>query len=550
MLFRLCLLCCIVLLASCGEKVPYGDDVRALYEQLDKEIESNSYDAGKEQRLATLRQMASRASSDADRYELYNKLIAEYEAYNSDSALYYLHLNFANPILKSMPNEQLSLRIKLADLTAHAGILTGAVNIMNSIPVDSLIPAHKQQYFATMYSIYQYLCEYNGQDDQDSEGEFAVMRAAFADSLLKTSPEGSINHLLYGCAELSRRGQSREAAHMMRSHLGDYAIGSREYSMLAATLADIYDTMGDVDQKRRFHILSGISDIKGSIKENTSFRLIAMDCYDDGDPERANRYLKKSISDATYFSARMRNAQSTSVLPMVDEAYTAMQESLAQRLRIQVFVTTVLVIALIFAFLFILKQYKSLHRAKRQTDETNTELSDLSAQLKAAVDELATKNLELKESDKVKEQYAALFMQYSASAIATLQHYQQSLRVLCNQGGTRSLLIKKIESSEMIDKALRDFYSTFDEAVLSIYPSFADKFNALLQPADYITLKPGELLNTELRVFALIRLGVDDSAKIAQFLRCSITTVYTYRSKMRKRALDPENFENQVKNII
>lgn len=548
-LARLFLLCCTAaLLVSCGGKPPYGDDVRELYEQLDAEIEgSGSYDAGKEHRLSSLRRQASRATSDADRFELYNKLIAEYESYNSDSALYYLQLNFTNPVLGTRPNELMSLRIKFADLVAHAGILSSAVEIMETIPVDSLIPAHKQQYFATMYSIAQYLYEYN--ESSDSKAQYAAQRAAYADSLQRTSPEGSFNNLVYGGAELSRRGHTAEAAELMEQHLGEYQIGSREYSMLAATLADVYSTMNNADRARRYYILSGISDVKGSIKENTSFRQIAMDCYNDGDPARANRYLKKSIWDATVFSARLRNAQSTRVLPMIDEAYNTMQHSLTQRLRILVAITTVLVILLIIAFLFILKQYRSLHRAKRQTDATNAELSDLSGKLKDAVDELATKNRELKDSDKVKEQYAALFMQYSASAISTLQHYQQSLRVLCNQGSSKALLLKKIESSEMIDKAMRDFYSTFDEAVLSIYPSFADKFNALLMPDDRITLKPGELLNTELRVFALIRLGVDDSAKIAQFLRCSITTVYTYRSKLRKRALDPDNFEAQVKSI-
>ena len=537
-----------VLLASCSGKGRYGREICALHDQLEAEIaNSATYDSDKEKRLESLKRMARRALTDADRFELNNRLVEEYEAYNSDSALYYLNLNFANPILASMPNEYLALRIKQVDLLAHAGILSSAQEIAAEIPADRLIPAHKQRYFTTMCTLYQYLWEENIHGAQLKEYE--ALRAAYADSLLATSAEGSLNHVLYGAPELSRRGQVEEAADMVRSHLGDYPVGSREYSMLAATLADIYDSMNQHEQESRFHLLSGISDVKGSIKENTSFRRIAMDCFDDGDLERANRYLKKSISDATFFSARMRNAQSTRVLPLIDDAYSTMQNRLAYSLRVQVTVTTVLVIVLILAVLLILKQYRSLRRAKHLTDQHNAELSDLSGQLKTAVDELAAKNTELNDSNKVKEQYAALFMQYSASAISALQHYQQSLRVLCNQGSSKALLLKKIESSEMIDKAMRDFYSTFDEAVLSIYPNFAEKFNALLQPADRIVLKPGELLNTELRVFALIRLGVDDSAKIAQFLRCSITTVYTYRSKMRKRALDPENFENQVKNI-
>ena len=140
-------------------------------------------------------------------------------------------------------------------------------------------------------------------------------------------------------------------------------------------------------------------------------------------------------------------------------------------------------------------------------------------------------------------------MEYCSSAISTLRSYQQSLRILAAQGANRAVLLKKLESSEMADELLRNFYEKFDEAILNIYPSFVEKFNALLIPDYRVVLKSGELLNTELRLFALIRIGINDSTKIAHFLCCSISTVYTYRSKMRKRAIDPDNFENEVKEI-
>lgn len=140
-------------------------------------------------------------------------------------------------------------------------------------------------------------------------------------------------------------------------------------------------------------------------------------------------------------------------------------------------------------------------------------------------------------------------MEYCSSAISTLQHYQKSLRVLTAQGGNRAALMKKLESSETADKLLKNFYMKFDEAILNIYPSFVDKFNRLLKPDETVVLKAGELLNTELRLFALIRLGIEDSTKIAEFLRCSISTIYTYRSKMRKRAIKPDTFETDVKKI-
>ena len=142
-----------------------------------------------------------------------------------------------------------------------------------------------------------------------------------------------------------------------------------------------------------------------------------------------------------------------------------------------------------------------------------------------------------------------LFMEYSSSAISTLQRYQLSLRNLAMRGVEREALLKKLESTSIYDRLFKDFYVKFDEAVLNIYPSFVEKFNALLRPDEQITLKAGELLNTELRLFALIRIGIDDNETVAQFLRCTISTIYTYRSKMKRRAINPETFENDVRNI-
>ena len=192
--------------------------------------------------------------------------------------------------------------------------------------------------------------------------------------------------------------------------------------------------------------------------------------------------------------------------------------------------------------MFILKQIKSLRLAKDNISVTAEELSHVSGQLREANHELKVKNDELHE-------YAVLFMEYCSSTISSLQHYQQSLRKLTVQGGNRNALLSKLESTEMVDQLLKDFYRRFDEAILNIYPSFVEKFNKLLKPDEQIVLKSGEILNTELRLFALIRLGIDDNAKAAEFLRCSTSTVYTYRSKTKKRALDPDNFENDVRNL-
>ena len=173
------------------------------------------------------------------------------------------------------------------------------------------------------------------------------------------------------------------------------------------------------------------------------------------------------------------------------------------------------------------------------------EVSSLSQRLSSVNKELNHTNEELQASNALKGEYAVLFMEYCSLAISALQQYQQSMKVAAAQGNL-DVLKKKIDSVNIENKTLAEFYSKFDEAVLNLYPHFVEKFNALLKPEDRIELKPKEMLNTELRVFALIRLGITDSEKIASFLRCSLSTIYTYRSKMKKKAIRPDSFEQDL----
>ena len=396
------------------------------------------------------------------------------------------------------------------------------------------------EYYTTYCALYQYLTEYTS--EHQTALEYDKRRSIYADSLSRVIKPESFNHLVFIMTEKARNGETDTAIQTISKHLEEFQSGTREYSILASTLADIYKTAGFKDDYKRYLILSAISDIRGAVKENMSFREVATVMFENGDVERANRYLKKSIADANFYSAIMRNAQSIKMLPVIDEAYMSVQNKLTNELRAMVWVSSILLLILLVTLVFILKQIKSLRRAKDNISVAAEELSHVSGQLREANHELKVKNDELHE-------YAVLFMEYCSSTISSLQHYQQSLRKLTVQGGNRNALLSKLESTEMVDQLLKDFYRRFDEAILNIYPSFVEKFNKLLKPDEQIVLKSGEILNTELRLFALIRLGIDDNAKAAEFLRCSTSTVYTYRSKTKKRALDPDNFENDVRNL-
>ena len=561
----------LLLIVSCiGKESDTNPELKSLYAELDSEIaRSGSYEAEKEERIADLRNKLKGAADPHRRADIIDALIGEYEAYDADSALYYVGCGLNEAKTRGDDRAEILLNIKRADILAHAGLFSDALSVIDLIPQNSLDRNVKEKYYSAYCSIYQYLSEYTSDHEPAAENE--RMRRLYADSLSMVAGPESFDYLVNVMTERARSGRVDETIALFEDKLKEKHSGDRSYSIIASILAYLYKTNGNEDEYKRCLALSAISDVKGAVKENMSFRELSTIMFEDGDIERANMYLKKSISDANFYSALMRNAQSGKLLPLIDEAYTASKDQLTSRLRMMVWISGVLSAVLLLTVFMILKQMKSLRQAKDKVSRANEELSAMSEELKSANSalqasntnlkslseelkeanaQLEARNIELKEYNRIKEQYAALFMEYCSSAISSLQHYQQTLRKLTIQGGNRAALLKKLESTETADKMLKNFYNIFDEAILNIYPEFVEKFNGLLNPESRVVLKSGELLSTELRLFALIRIGIDDSAKIAEFLRCSISTVYTYRSKMRKRAADPDSFEENVRNIL
>ena len=281
-----------------------------------------------------------------------------------------------------------------------------------------------------------------------------------------SSPE-SFDYLVNWAALEIGKGNNEDVRKRLEVNLKKYNSGTRQYSILASIMAFMYHTMGRDDEYKRYLSQTVISDIKGAVKENVAIRELATQVFEDGEIDRANHYLKVSFDDANFYAARMRNAQSSRMLPVIDKAYDTRQKELQSRQRVLIYITSGLLILVAGAVFFILKQVKRI-------------------------------------------------------------------------------ILKKLDEGDVSADYLRIFYTKFDEAILNIYPSYIEKVNQLLTPDNQIVLKSGEKLNTELRIIALIRLGITDSEKISQFLRCSISTIYTYRSKLKRRAMHPDEFENEI----
>lgn len=538
----LALILVLVCFAACRKT-----DNADIFSPVDAAIESNSqYQAEKENKIISLRAELLNSTDDYQRMAATDRLIEQYESYMSDSALHYVNLNLENPLVKRDSRHTIRLLIKKADILSHAGLFTSAEQTLESIPraeIDSTLLA---PYFATYASLHQYQSEYS--DDTELAEENDKKRELYIDSVILVSEPGSFAYVVNNSSSQIRKGSYDEAIAQLFESINRYEMGQREYSILASLLAFAYQTKGDVENHKRYLALSAESDLKGAVKENMAMRALATVCFEEGNLERANRYLKQSFADANFYAARMRNSQSSRMLPLIDEAYQQRQGELQQRQKIYLITVTALALILLVTIAVLALQIVRVHKANRQKQNTLEELEQLSNKLAKLNDELYHANADLRATNIIKEEYAGLFMEYCSLAIHNLEQYHNQLRTIAMKGNA-SALLKKLDSTEIENKIWRDFYTKFDEAIIGIYPSFVEKFNALLKPGSEISLRPGEILNTELRLFALIRIGINDPEKIARFLRCSLSTIYTYRSKIKKRTKKPETFEKDLLSI-
>lgn len=539
----------ILLFLSCNFQNPHHSDMKLkeIYEEIDKEILNEPiYEKEKENRIESLKLRIQRESSPEVKKELTDWLIAEYEAYISDSALYYINKNLENPLVREDKRLETNQLIKKADVAAHAGLFGESAEILSSISRENLDSTNIEQYYSAFCDLYQYQSEYATYSEYGREHE--RLREIYIDSIRMVASPSSMSYVVYNAGEAVRNRNFNEAEESLFENIAKYKNGDRNFSILASILADLYKQKGDKENYKKYIALSALSDLRGAIKENMAIRALATECYEEGDLERADRYLRQSFADANFYSARMRNAQSSRMLPIIGEAYSTHQKSLNHQLRLFVIFISILAFGFIIISVIALIQVRKIRKINKKTKGMLEEMSLLSRQLSDVNKELSSANQKLQNSNKVQAEYGVLFMEYCSMAISALQHYQQSLKVVAAQGSLPAL-IKKIDSGTMENKTLSEFYTKFDEAILNLYPSFVEKINALLKPEDRIILKPKENLTTELRVFALIRMGINDPEKIAKFLRCSLTTVYTYRSKMKKKALEPDTFEKDVMEI-
>ncbi len=507
-----------------------------------------TYVAAKEQRIKQLKQfLAEPGLPDAEAWNYNNRLAKEYIPYQLDAALASLGANIR--LAGKMGSIPLlyEAKIQLADVMSSSGNYIEADDVLSQIDRRRL-PENllKKYYYAQMWLNYR-LRFYSPLEE--TKKKYTQLYIAYADSLVTGLEATSELYLSVAETRFREQGAFAKAREANQQRLAMAKPGERNYSSIAFFLAQSYLAEKNTDQYKKYLTLSAVSDIRAAVKDNASLAALAIQLFKEGDIERAHNYINFAFEDASFYNSRLRHISISNVLPIINKAYETGIQQQKEKLQGYLIVISLLSVLLLFTVFYIVRQLKSLSRARKNLQAANDNLSELNNKLQAANTELGGLYSELSETNRVKEYYIGNLLNLCSEYLDKLDTYRKTVKKMI-VGKQVAELFERTKSSQLIDEELEIFYKNFDAIFLHIYPDFVEQLNSMLIPEERIVLKKGELLTTELRIFALIRLGISDSSKIAKLLRYSVNTIYNYRVKIKNKAAESrEDFENRVMQI-
>lgn len=533
------LLLCIVCI------LPAKEGLQNLDVTLNKEIENkHSYDEKKRQRINNLKQLLNmRDLSASQEYDLNRKLFKEYRKFIIDSAIYYMERNLRiaekldNITLKNEANLHLSL------LYSTTGRYIESKDILTHINRESLSDSLLIVYYETYSQFYGHYAQSN------SRHTYFQINEAYRDSLLSVLDPNSTKYQIAYAEKMLYQGQLEIAEKRLLALLEKTSEEDELYALTTYLLGNVYKGKHNSELQKKYYLLSAITDIKNSIKDNASLQSLALKYYEDGNIDQAYKFTKSAIEDVVFSNVRFRTIEISEFYSIINTAYLAKEAKQKKELQLYLILISILSLFLIIAVIYVYKQMKRVSKIRKELYRANVKLTDLNEDISNTNNQLYEVNSQLSEANHVKEEYIAHFFDLCSDYIDKLENYRKSLnkRAANNQ---MEELFKMLKSTTIVENELEDLYKNFDTVFLNLYPTFVEEFNELLVPEERIYPKQGELLNTELRIFALIRLGITDSVKIAGFLRYSLRTVYNYRTKVRnKSAVFRDEFEEKVKKI-
>jgi hypothetical protein len=493
----------------------------------------------KQVRIENLNKQIARTNNANAKYNLYQQLFNEYKNFSYDSAYYY-----------ARKLKQTAIQLNDSPLIAYANMAVGytfissgmfkeTLETLNGINVNLLSNDDKIDYYFLKARSYFDLADFDRSVDYSAIYNPKGIKCI--DSALEICRPGTYNFLaLKGLKDL-RTGNFADGVKDYTALLNLKDLTPHQFAVSASSLSYIYEVKGDQTKSIDLLIQAAISDIQSATKETVAIYKVADYLYKKGDLKNAYTYINQAMDEATFYGARHRQVTISSILPIIEAQRINAVEQQRRSLFIYSSIITLLVIFVIVFAVIIFMQLKKLRIADNLIKEANTTLQENNK----ALEEL---NRNLSTANKIKNEYIGYYFNINSVYIEKLESFQKSIE--------KKLSSKRYEDAQATVKNLNlenerhQLFHTFDKVFLRLFPDFIKKFNALFNDNEEIFIPEGQLLSTEHRIFALIRMGIHDNDRIAKLLGYSVNTIYSYKNRIKNKSFIPnDEFEDRIMEI-
>ena len=530
-------------------------DFEKRYRLIDEAIaESPRYVDQREAKITAAR-LAFEQAGGQQKYDESFRLYLLYRPFVSDSAIYFL--NQCICLAEEMGNESASVRCRslLAIRCSNIGLYDEALSILDSIRV----PANLEKeclgtYYEAYNNVYGELSYYTRLDNM--RAVYQQKEQYYKQKMQDCLPPTSETCFLRREQEAQAAGRLEEAMQINDEWLKTVEEGSHPYALVALYRYIEYKLQRDTVQMMYWLTESVLADIRNAAMDQGSMWELANELMLSGDVDRASHYISYTSDCANRYGSRQRNWQIAPLLTYIAKEYKQQSERTTTQLWYTLAAISILALLLLGALFFVHRRNQQLASARNALKASNDELASANGLLATQKDELAALNAQmsivnsqLSESNRVKEEYIGRFMSLCAQYIDKLDNYRKMVNKKMKNKELDELF-QMSKSTELKERELDELYANFDTVFLHLFPNFIDDFNGLLLPEAQVHPKEKNRLTTEIRIFALIRLGFEDSSKIAEFLHYSVNTIYNYRARVKNGALgNREMFEKKVKEL-
>lgn len=522
-------------------------DIQDLYQHLDSVIAlKEQYTQDKEQKINMIKKSAKVITDKVTLMKIYNEIYSEYEHFRFDSAMTYAKKGLE--LAKKEKNDYYYYlnTIHEAKLLSAGGLYSEAKANLDRLDENKMDSTLLYEYNLAQYWLYTYWSDYSNDSEFRTvywENKIRYLKRTVP--LAKKSPN-NYNYLM-GEYFLYVVGDGRKSLPYYNKVLKNEPYNSRLYSTACFAISCIYAALGDEKKHEEYLIRTVITDVITPVKENLSFQELAMLLFRNGGDsqlKRAEQYIQLSMEDAKFYNNRLRIINNSNKLPAIISKYKEMMKEQNDKLRTSLTWTIILLFGLIVSLTFIIRQNKLLSKHRQKIVESNKRLTELNGELALLNGNLTKSNAKMQVTNVKREALAKLYIDLCSKYIDRLSKYQKLVcrKIKANQVND---LLSTMTSSRLSDEDAATFMHNFDKAFLDQYPTFVTEFNSLLLPEHAIKTKDNTL-TTELRIFALVRLGIKESSEIANLLFYTPRTIYNYRSMTKNKAINKETFDEDV----